>query len=38
MKTLFQNMSNILVSYKVSATAPYLKMSVVAKMVFFFGC
>lgn len=28
-------MSNILVSYKVSATAPYLKMSVVAKMVFF---
>lgn len=35
MQTLFQNMSNILVSYKVSATAPYLKMSVVAKMVFF---
>lgn len=37
MQTLFQNMSDILLCYKVSATEPYLKTSVVAKM-FLFGC
>lgn len=35
-QTLFQNTSDVSVCYKVSATLPYLKMSVVAKM-FLFG-